>query len=232
VAGTALDIDPLSDVTQPRYPAVAYNSARSEMLVVWQRLVGGTYDIYGQRVHMLAGGGYHAESSIFLILNFVKDLKNPVVAALPQPAGMGQYLVVGEYQYDVASWPYDRDLYGQRVAGDGTLTDSYLSIATSTRDEANPAVAGSANGQEYLVAWSEVYMDQYIEARSVSAGAVLGPLTQLWVYFAYYHYPAVAAGPLGDYLVTCDSYESPIYPTEIFGWLWGTRLYLPLILRQ
>jgi hypothetical protein len=221
VAGTALDIDPLSNITQPRYPNVAYNSARSEMLVVWQRLVSGTYDLYGQRVHMLAGGGYHAEGSIFLVLNFVKDLKNPAVAALPQPAGVGQYLVVGQYEYS----PTDRDIYAQRVAGDGTLTGSYLTIVSSTKDQVTPAVASSTTAQEYLVVWSG-YGDPH--ARTVTQGGALGLDTTLFYGWDAAHV-AVAGGPTGDYLVTDEDFWEHY---EILGWLWGNRVYLPLIRRQ
>ncbi|MBU0495632.1 MAG: hypothetical protein KKA73_18505 [Chloroflexi bacterium] len=223
VAGTSLDIDPVSNVTQPRYPSVAYNSARSEMLVVWQRLVSGTYDLYGQRVHMLAGGGYHAEGSVIPILNFVKDLKNPAVAALPQPAGVGQYLVVGQYEFS----PTDRDIYAQRVAGDGTLTGSYLTIVSSTEDQTMPAVANSTTAQEYLVVCKEGDSLASVRARSVSMGGILGPNTLLYAWYA--DHPAVAGGPAGDYLVTeRDMFE--LY--EILGWLWGNRVYLPLTLKR
>lgn len=230
VASTALDIDPLNNVTQPRYPDVAYNSARSEMLVVWQRLVGSDYDLSGQRVHMEAGGGYHVEGSMFSVVATTAQETNAAVAAIPQPAGTGQYLVVWESSEDNGNIRY------KTVTGDGTPGIAQ-SLAATSWSEYSPAVAGGESNRQFLVVWFWVPSPtppgwMQVQGRPLALDGTILDATKTIGGLQVYD-PAIAAGPGGDFLVAFDDNE--VFGTSnrgIYGWLWGNRVYLPLVLKN
>jgi hypothetical protein len=204
-------------------PDLAYNRARNEFLVAWRRQDNtGAYDIYGRRVKM--AGGVGPMGSAFPIASQSKDEWNPAVAAIPEPPGVGQYLVAWELRYN----PTDRDIYARQVAGDET-PGSLSYIAITTANETGPAVAGNERAQQYLAVWT--YDDpglfgNGIFGRSVSTSNLLGGTAIVGGTFG--DHAAVASGWLGDFLVAFDDFANP----DIYGRVWGNRGYLPLVLRQ
>ena len=167
-------------------------------------------------------GGAHPEGFTIDIHFSVDDEMAPAVAAVAQPADVGKYLVVCERRY-----PGGSAINGQLVTGDGTL-DPYVRISPSF-DSYIPAVAGNEGTQEYLVAWQRGSTE--IQARTVSVwGYADGSAYSLPGRVP--SHPAVAGGPSGNYLVTCDDTYLSGYPFDVLGWRWGYRVFLPLVLKN
>ncbi len=207
---------------------LAYNRARNEFLVVWQQAAAifGNWDIYGRRVKMAGGAGVLGGSIALSTLS--NEETAPAVAAIPIPAGLGQYLVVFEQRYT----PSDRDIMARQVAGDGSLGLNFA-ISTAAEDQSNPAVAGNESAQQYLVAWTQSFqllanttihgMAFSMGGNAMSQDTVLGGL--------FGDHAAVASGWGGDYLAAFD--DQPLLgDRDIYGQLWGNRLFLPLVVKN
>jgi len=224
--GTYFDIEPLS-TNQKGYPDLAYNYLRNEFLVVWaeQCSIPVQYDIRGRRVAMSGGAG-PLGTAFWFSCDTCRDDLVPAVAAVPRSPD-GQYLVAWEYWTGANNY----DIWAQRVAGGGTLEGSAFLVFDSTASDVCPAVAGSESNQQYLVAWTTspaVY--PCICGRVVpTSGALVDAETVVGGYWA--GNAAVASGPVGDALIAFqDTLGSGTY--NIYGRLWGNRVYLPLVLRN
>jgi hypothetical protein len=225
---------------------LAYNRAGNEFLVVWCEgpggdddvydhrieMVGGAgtldpgsdYDVYGRRVKMTGGAG--ALDPAFPIFQSASHEVNPAVAALPGHGGQGQYLVVCE----ASEW-----IQGQLVASDGNLEGSLIGVSEFS-DACNPAVAGSESTGQYLVVWTqEEYMPPPptyvgIVGRAISIdGDPVSEETAIGGFLA--DEAAVVGGSHGDFLMTFDDLPPEAGSREVYGRLWGNRVYLPLVLR-
>ncbi|MFN2164670.1 MAG: hypothetical protein ACK2U9_00230, partial [Anaerolineae bacterium] len=141
-----IDADPGS--SRRRKPDLAYNRARNEFLVVWEQdAAGSDEDIYGKRVKMAGGAG--PLGSPIEIVKDAKEQWDPAVAALPQPAGMGQYMVVWRHRYSAV----DSDIMGATIRGDGTNEGVFI-VAWEPENEISPAIASSEASGNYLVTWT------------------------------------------------------------------------------
>jgi hypothetical protein len=224
-----VDIDPGSPGAAREAPDLAYNRARNEFLVVWQQeMSAGDHDVYGRRVKMSGGAG--AMASSFGIFQYANDEFSPAVGAIPVPTGMGQYLVacvlvVGQ-----------GDIWVVRISGDENLLGSYTPVSPASVDRSNPAVVGKESSQEYLVTWSHPdysppFIFRGIVGRAISTdGDLLGEETPIGGITA--DNSAVASGAAGDYMVLFDDQTLLATPRDIFGQLWGNRVYLPLVVRS
>lgn len=211
-------------------PDLAYNDARVEFLVAWRRqdTSTGGYDVYGQVVKIVGGVG--TQGPILLLTLDAKDQQDPAVAAIPEPAGVGQYLVVWDHRYTAI----DGDIHAVLVDGNGVFGPGFI-ISADVQDQSHPAVVSYESAQEYLVVWThENYVLPYvfdgIVGRQVSLGGAMGAVTAFGGSFA--DHAAVASGPLGDFLVAFDDQPVLASDRDIYGQLWGNRLYLPLTLRS
>ena len=228
--GTAFDVRPYGSGTIITGFDLAYNRTRNEFLVVWSEVVGTTFAILGRRVKMTGGAG--TVGDIFTIAS-TPPLDNiyPAVAALPLPAGVGQYLVAWQSVYSTS----DSDIYAQRVAGDGSgLVGSPIIISNPVTDQGTPAVAGNEASGKYLVTWRHAsnppYMWLNIRGREVSSdGDLLGNEEIVGGVFA--GNPAVAAGSAGDFLIAYHDTPLGASYQSIYGRLWGIRAFLPLVMR-
>jgi len=123
-------------------PALAYDGERGEYLVVWARLVGSDYNIYGRRV-AAAGGLLGTELSI---ATGTPSQGSPAVAA----NGAGGYVVAwqeGSSNTDIAAAVVDRD--GQ-VLGSGAET-----LAEATNTQERPALSYDTARGRYLAVWAD-----------------------------------------------------------------------------
>lgn len=223
--GTSFTISQDPSGSPRREPDVAYNRHANRYLVVWQQKAGALWDIHGQQVH---GGGGLYQSDI-TIAYYTKSSTAPAVAAIPTTPTNYKFLVVWELLYA----PNDRDIFGRLVAEDGTPgTDFWISWANGL-DESSPAVAGTESNLQYFVVWRHPLgvVDKPIRGRAIShGGALVGQVAEFSGVNA--DYPAVAAGPVGDFLVAWQ--DQPVFATNtnIYGQLWGNRVYLPMILKN
>lgn len=131
------------------FPDATYNSARNEYLVVWSdqrdaRSNGS--DIYGQRI---STDGERTGSDI-PISTEIRPQLYPRVAYNPDA---DEYLVVWEDSRTLSTT--SSDIYGQRVAGDGSRLGSNFAVSNNSEAQNNPDVAYSSASQQYLVAWDD-----------------------------------------------------------------------------
>jgi len=116
----------------------------------------------------------------------------------------------------------------------------YKVIASSTENETNPAVAGSEGAGQFLVTWTRRLTDpqapwvswDLIYGRAVGKGGNFlgGGVHTGGLYDA--DHPAVAAGATGDFLIALDDDPSAGNNWDIYGRLWGNRVYVPLVVRR
>ncbi len=223
--GTGFEVEPYT-ASGKWYPDLAYNRLRNEFLVVWDQQNSGQYDIRGQRVKMAGGAGLLG-SAFWFSCDASRDDAVPAVAAVPRSPD-GQYLVAWQYWTNANNY----DIWAQRVAGEGTLEGNAFLVRYNpfAQDELGPAVAGSESNQQYLVAWTilpAVFPCVWGQVVSTS-GALVGTMTVVGGVDA--GNPAVAAGPTGDFLIAF--HDKLVGNYDIFGRLWGNRLYLPLVLKN
>lgn len=239
LVGTRFDIssDP-GDSSYRQYPALAYNRARNEYLVAWQQRnpVGKDLNIFARRV---TGNGHPLQpESIELSGPWANDQKAPAVAALPNACSDGQYLVVWEDRYpgDVGHTT------ARRVDGTGSPNGSSFyvgTLAAYAKDQTNPTVTASEHNRTYLVAWSQPEKDpltpwvtwHFIFARAISVeGDLISPQVHAGGRYNA-HRVAMASGFRGDILLTFDDDPVANGNVDIYGRLWGNRVYAPLLLK-
>lgn len=145
LTGTEISISTaLGDQAQP---VVAYNSAQGEYLVVWedQRAGAGNLDIYGQR---MSSSGSLVGSEI-LISCAASDQASPAIA---YNSATDESLVVWHDFRDATS---DADIYGQRIAADGSPVGSEIAISTELEKQLYPDVEYHAANDRYMVIWQD-----------------------------------------------------------------------------
>lgn len=226
--GTSFEVEPLS-TSSILLPDLAYNRMRNEFLVAWTQSNPGYWDIRGRRIKMSGGAGTLGSAFWFTCDPSKEDLL-PAVAAVPRSPG-GQYLVAWRNDASLN----DTNIWAQRVDGGGTLEGSAFMVSDNTGDDGFPAVAGSNSNQQYLVIWrSDLVLPppsptlKLIVGRSIATdGSFLSDVT--WIAGVLPYSSAVVSGPAGDMLIAYEEYASG--ETDIFGVLWGNRVYLPLVLR-
>jgi len=139
------------------YPAVAYQPATAEWLVVWN---GGR--VQGQRVSLT---GTLVMTDFLISQNTAQN--RPDVAANPED---GEYLVVWHEQ----SGPTDYRVRARRVGADGALLGSELQLSPTGGVAGWPRVAYNGNDDEYLVVWQDGRGGNWdIYGQRVTAGGVL-----------------------------------------------------------
>lgn len=211
---------------QRQNPALTYDSHTGYHLVVWQQMDGsGGWDIYGRLVY---GDGTLVGLPETMADEQV-DCRNPAVAALPTAPGGERFLVVWEF---VWSAPTDVDIHA-RVVGEDATPHAPLVIAAGTGAETNPTVAGDETGMRYLVAWTQSSPGpapgSVIAGREVSSvGAMPEPERGIEAPLA--DNAALVSGSAGDFLVAFDDKRHAT--RDIYGQLWGRRVYLPIALRR
>ena len=229
--GTPMSLMGWDTPDKPEKPDVAYNRSRDECLVVWQQTTGGSgdTDVYGRRVAMSGTDPITVAGSVLAIAASTSDDEvDPAVAAVPTTPDAGNYLVV---------WEVDGDVRMQPVDGDGTQHIARV-LANTPWTERSPSVVGNEARQQFLAVWVWVpvitppaMMNVYGRAVTL-AGTMLGT-DAVQVGGGQVYETAIAAGGVGDYLIAFDDNE--VFGTSnrgIYGRLWGTRVYLPLALRN
>lgn len=155
--------DPIK-VGEGAQPALAYNSAQNEYLVVWAKeMYENTGAVYGRRVS--AQGALLGDPFIINEVEAGSGVETPAVA---YNRAANEYLVVWVKWQDMM----EPRIYGRRVAGDGTRLGASIFISQGPAGNAGlrPDVACSTTSSRYLVAW---YMNLEIRGRLVEANGSL-----------------------------------------------------------
>ncbi|MCI0683012.1 MAG: Ig-like domain-containing protein [Gemmataceae bacterium] len=224
-------------------PAVAYNVARNEYLVVWYgedntgALVADEYEIFAQR---LDAAGHQIGVNDFRISDMGPDGDTRFAAESPDlvyNAASQEFLVVWHGSDNAGALVEDEyEIYGQRldVAGNAIGANDFRisDMGTDGDDRCgafNPAVAWNSSRNEYLVVWDgndtsalgiedEIY-GQRLDAAGAPMGvndfriSDMGPDGQT-LFHAWN--PDVAANSIGgEYLVVWEGNDAG--ETEIFG---------------
>lgn len=208
-------------------PALAYNRARNEFLVAWERYDGSASltDIYGR---LVTGNGQPLQPASIEYARMTVSNTKPAVAALPTASPIGQYLVIWELHYAAV----DRDIYGRTAAGDGTPDPGFY-LSGANVDEARPAVAGREGRQIYFAVWQRPDVAplafEYIYYRRIApSGTAIGG--DAWLLGSFAARPALTNGLAGDVFVVAE--DQPLLAEQgIYGQLWGDRTYMPAILK-
>ena len=207
--------------SDPDYADVAWSSPNNEFLIVWNKTAtpATDMDVYGRRIQMDTSAG--PAGSVFTILGSSDGESYPAVASIARTSGTGQYLVVCQTHTSLGAYFVDGQLVGQA----GVLEGGRLFVSNSTGHV--PAVAGNSASQEYLAAWP--YDTGSLHARTISTSGIRGSEKSLPLNDEAD--TAVAAGAAGDFLITGSGWVQAGYPYDVFGFLWGNRLWLPYVSR-
>jgi hypothetical protein len=202
-------------------PAVAYNLARNEYLVVWDQ-VGASHDIYGVR---LRGDGVPLGTGAFGIAGWPDNEEQPAVAAC---RGADQYLVGWQ---SLVRPPIDYDIYARFVTGDGVPAGVYWVDGTTAPEEA-VSIRCDLSGREYLIAWQKMYATGYygIWARLAHPNETFEPCFGLVQpgSTADRTAPAIGGGRV-NYLVAWEHQRDGTAYQDIHGRLvYPHAIYLPL----
>jgi len=136
-----------SHLSSPRVnPAIAYNHARNEYLVVYDNGA----DIFGVR---LRGDGVALGGGEFGIAGWPDHERYADVAAC---AGLDQYLVVWQSLENSS----DENIYGRYLNGAGTPEQAWFVGGTSVGD-LNPRVACNNAGNIYSIVWQAQYSNVF-----------------------------------------------------------------------
>jgi len=167
-----------------RGPKPAYNPVTDRYLVVWEDW--RDHDIYGRLVN--ANGTL--SGSQFPIAAAAEYQWNPDLA---YNSTSNQFLVVFD---DDRVDPSDKDIYGQLVNADGSLSGANFTISDPLTNQLLPAVAYNNTANQYLVVWEDdrnPATDADIYARVVNGnGSMIGADFAISTATADQSYPELA----------------------------------------
>ncbi|MBN2114842.1 MAG: hypothetical protein JW785_12035 [Acidimicrobiia bacterium] len=217
-AGQLAGVEPRAATTGPNFrisyspghdrtAAVAHNSTANQYLVVWEDgrsyASTGSNDIFGQ---LVAADGTRIGAN-FRIAGRTTDDQAPAVVFNPDA---NEYFVVWSNGRNWATTGYD--IYGRRIAADGTLLGTGIRITSDPGTDAadsTPAVAYNGATHQYLVVWAYErdweWVGVFIHGQLVNAdGSLQGAdfLVGAWDTGWYENSPAVAYDSVANqYLV-------------------------------
>jgi hypothetical protein len=212
----------------PRHkPALAYNRRLNGFLVVWTQVTTPYFMIYGQLVN---GSGVIPSYNPIVVATGVGNNSTPAVAAIPTATATGQFLVAWD---QVGPLNHGR-IFGTLVSGDGTNIGGLLWICDETGVglTSPPGAAGDEFSQRYFVTWRNPLgvTSSPIHGQALSTtGAPLGQEAEFQGTAA--NMPVVTAGKNGDFMVVWQDMTLWATQKDIYGQLWGNRVYLPLVRR-
>jgi hypothetical protein len=202
------------------WPALAYNPAANEYLVVWMDNRAGAWDVYGRR---LKGSG----STIGVDFRICGPgaTGNEYKPKVAFNISADEYLVVWADERNLAARL--QDVYGRRVSAAGAVVsgDFRVSGPGAVSHDLQPVVAYDSTTGHYLVAWADKRTyglrgyDIYAKAFSATGTAiggdfrVDGPKAT-----ADEELPAVAYNPAAaNYLIVWQDYRTATRGTDIYG---------------
>jgi hypothetical protein len=215
-----------SDLTEDYInPDVAYNLARNEYLVVYEK---NSYDILATRLE--ANGNILDEEISVAVWPDSENI--PSVAACYTA---DQYFVAWQSLQDSTHY----DIYGRFINGDGTTADVlHITDWIGAAHETKPDVACNAGAGHYLVAWEQQYLNLSgpygIWGRLVHTDKTQDAKFEIAENVDSYDcwQPAVATGP-PSYMVAWEHERSGTSYQDIYARLVSpAAVYMPLVLRR
>jgi hypothetical protein len=209
-----------------RNPVVAYSVYQNSYLVVWERRIGddefGQYDIYAQRV---GADGTLLGSALALDTGG----NSQVHPAIAYNATTDEYLVVWQDLYTTGDW----DIMGRRVAGNGALLGSELSLEAPGGAQTSPDIAYNSRHNEYLLVWEDQWGGLYTDW-DLKAWRLDGVGNQISWYMLSSDQANRRMNPAVSYAYNADeylvTYEYEYSATDLD--VWQTRLRWDGLIRQ
>ncbi len=125
-------------------PRITYDSDDGHYFVVWEDHHFSPWEIYGQS---LDTNGNLVGNQVGVALGGSNNRTDPNVAYM---SSSRSYLVVWQFEYSTT----DHDIYGRRIAYDGSHPETEYVITNSGAEEKLPAVV-SNGGSQGLVVWED-----------------------------------------------------------------------------
>jgi hypothetical protein len=155
------------EISDARDPAIAYNSADNEFLVVWSGndatppLAADEREVYGRLVDAATGSISSADVRLSDMGPDGDSAYNAFSPAAAYNPATGEYLVVWEGTDDAGAQDVsEREIYAQRVNADGlevgtndVRLSSMGSDGESEYDANDPAIVFNADANQFLVVW-------------------------------------------------------------------------------
>ncbi|RLB67689.1 MAG: hypothetical protein DRH03_10710, partial [Deltaproteobacteria bacterium] len=146
------DVAIVTNYEDEKCPSLAYNPETYEYLLVYENEYSASdNDIYAQRI---AGDGTPVESR-FVITNSDSDENSPVVSF---NQATGEFIVIWQQLEGIGEFAQN-DIWGRRVAVDGSLIGSTFAISTLPLNDISPVICINPEISEYLVVWNYCHSD-------------------------------------------------------------------------
>jgi hypothetical protein len=208
--GGVIDISVVT--TYETSPAVAYNSATNEWLVVWESAT----DVHNRDINAAVVDADGVVQNEFTIASGLDDQANPSVAF---GSLYEEYLVVWE---DLAYTSEDLNLLARRVAGDGSPIGEAFPISTAAYEQMLPELVYNPDYDEFMIVWEDHRWawgdaaDIYGQRVSVEGALVGGNFGISWESGNLLLNPEVAYNTnTQEYLVTWE-YEHSLLDHDIY----------------
>jgi hypothetical protein len=141
--GEVIDIS--TATTYETSPAVAYNSAANEWLVVWD----SASDVHNRDINAAILDADGVVQNEFTIANGLDDQANPSVA---YGSNYGEYLAVWEH---LAYTSENLNLVAQLVAEDGSPVGEVIPISTWEYEQVLPELDYNPDLDEFMIVWED-----------------------------------------------------------------------------
>jgi hypothetical protein len=211
------------------FPAVTYNLARNEFVVVWDEDVGREaqdLDIYAIR---LDHEGDSISPGEFPVSTLSQNEQHPTVAACYDA---DKYLFAWQQQQSVGH--ANENIFGRLMTGAGVIQQSY-GIAGTTLPQQYPRLSCQPAGNEFILVWQDTYAQPLYKLGIW--GELIRPELQVEPPFEVVRpsdtknrlYPAVAYGQWNALVVWQHQRDDSGY-LDIWGQLtWPHQNFLPVM---
>ncbi len=196
-----------------QYPAVVYNPAAAEHLVVWE-LYRGLWNVYlqGQRMRQ----GTLVSAPFTLTLPMFNDTAPD--SALASSSRTANYLVAWTATYEYSSWYYP---YAQLWTSTGLTLNLPMTLSDTPIHYYHhdaPAIAYNETANQYLVVWANAHYI-YGQLLSATTGVTVNQNLTLPAYYTAVAHPTIASN-------TQDSQYMIVWieHTDTHNKLWCQRL--------
>ena len=210
----------ISSSTRMRFsPDLAYNHRENRYMVAWTEYNNATkiHEIKGKQVE----GNGNLWGSIASYGSSGLAYQGPAVAALPNSASDKTYMIAWIYKDNT----FNGKGYDYVYVNQAGVMRSHKSWHSSYSMD-HIAVSANPNSKTFLLAYG---LKDCIKI--LQEDVLTNFLNDFWIHGHANDFPAIAAGPTGDYLVTWQGQPPSITHTNINGQIIGNRSYLPLIKR-
>ena len=163
-------------------PAISYNEATRNFVVVWEDDRNGNVDIYGQAVEEFTGSGTPPACSTgqtdFLVTIASGDQKNPAIASNP---ALNLFMVAWDHQTGLMP----TEIHGITISTAGNISPQLVISGDDTKTKRLPSVAYDTINNNFMVVWQSSDLSSTISYYEINglrvspAGADIQPAFNL-----------------------------------------------------